>query len=689
MSAVAASLFLMVFEYLYVVNPEYMASMHEIADTLQKIAHYKRQLIRYVFIGLSIGTWLFSGYSPFISDFLEKNPNYKIVAVVLTIVGLAGVIFADYFSVTQYLGLYPFSIILFLVHGYIVAAMFKEPRVLEDEWGFKKNMKKVENDYSLNWHSKDDGYINVLNGFRGIGIFGGAGSGKSYTMIKPMMRQYIEKGFTGIVYDFKAPELSDEVVNCFASLDSKMAPVDEFGKPQGAHVPLVNDHRRVYKIDFRNCFQSHRVNPIHPKYMEEISFANEYAMTMLTNMNKEWIKNRDFFAENAIIYLSGIFWWLKQEYPAYCDIPHAVMLATKNFKKVITMLRSNKEVEQVISTILTALDTNAEGQLAGAISSLQTQMAKLLTPEFQWVLSGNDFSLDLNHPDNPGILTIGNDPELQQVIGPIDSLIMTVAAKRMNKKGRLPSFIILDEAPTIFIPNASTIPATARSNKVSFVYCAQDISQMETMYGKEITREIIANLGNQFYGSVGDTETAKKASEMIGKRRRLQTSINDGDSKSSGSNSKSSGKNQSLQWEELIKPDEIMNLEVGRFVGKVVAAEDSEPVFNVRPDINPTPEIYTSSSFVNFKGEFVDKEKMRQIMQANALRIREETEFLIEAGCRLAISEGYGNHKEIYPEHFDHNGTQIRTVWGDEMNSSENKDTFTSFLDKKRKQPVS
>lgn len=675
---IMALVLLMMIDFVGVVAPE-MLGKSFIMDMLAPLAFQYATSVRCAFVIASIIIFLVSPASDLIEDNLARNLPRKIGLAVIFIQSAFFIAYVHRFGYTVFVFLYPVEFLTFNVTGFIVANMFKTKRqLLTRNFGFEKVTILVENPTSFNWHSKNDGYINVENIFRGILILGGAGAGKTFTLIEEIIDMAIQKGFTGLIYDFKMNanfsdrrdewSLTRHAYKAFIKSGSKQAHKNLDGKwphPQS----LDHDRRMLWVINWRNPKYSHQVNPIHPVYMESQSFANEYALTLLQNLKPEWIKTRDFFADSAIIYLKAIFWFLRCQFPESCTLPHAVTIALMSHSKVLAMLSLDKQCHEIVSSLLVAEQKNAEAQLAGAVASLQIPVDKVNSPEIFWVLSGNDFSLRLNDPESPGILALGNDPELKETYGPVAALIATVCKKVMNRPSMLPSIYLLDECPTLAIPNLSELPATGRSNKICTIVCGQDKSQFVVNYGKEQTDTLIANLGTHFYGQLNDLDTAKMASEVIGTREKENRSINQG--KSLGESlSRNSGENIAVQRENLIHPFELQTLPRGRFVGKV--AETSEvtpysPFFNVRPDVIKVDFDHHFSPLLkkNEREELTD-EAMNALMLKNYEQIKKDAWKLVDHCARAACLSGKADETKVFREHF-YQGKRIVSTLGEPM----------------------
>ena len=278
----------------------------------------------------------------------------------------------------------------------------------------------------------------------------------------------------------------------------------------------------------------------------------------------------------------------------------------------------------MVRSIATAIRNKADKQIAGVIASLQIMVTRINSPEIVWVLTGNDFDMNINDPKHPKLLCLGSDPGLVDTFSPVVSLIITVALKQMNQQGKRKSFVLLDEAPTLFIPKFEVIPATARSNRVASVYMAQDIAQVNDMFGREKAKVIIANLSNQFYGKVSSVQTAKAVSEMIGKAEQFITSYSQGSSRGSkGQRNLSHNASTSRQERLLIKPQEVMQLQPGEFIGQTV--ESSIPYFRAQTRKARARKTYAITAFSSW-----GQTNKKDITQANFQRVRVEVKAIVQ-----------------------------------------------------------
>src|ERR1035437_2227633 len=403
-------------------------------------------------------------------------------------------------------------------------------------------------------------YYAINNPFRGVLIVGGAGSGQTHTFIKYIIERSFDLEFSGIIYDYKYPSLS----KIWSNLD----------KEYGSEI-----RTKYYVINFEDPQQSHRVNPLHPSCLKSVAYAEEYATAIINNLMPETIKKPDFWSRSAIALLQASIWYFKEHHPEKCNLPNVVTFLQQNTKTVLSALREDDLCAQLISSILTAFDNKAEGQLSGTVGTLQIALNKINTPEIAYILSGNDFSLDLNDPKEPKMLCLGNSPQMQETYGPVISLIATVALKMMNQDNKHQSILLLDEAPTLYIPKLENVPATGRERKIAVVYVAQDISQIVDRYGKEKKDTIIANLANQFWGRVSHHETPEYISKLFGKHEIIRTSYSQGQNSGQSSGGGLFGSNsdgysqystQAIVDHEILKASDIYKFTPGTFATIIV-----------------------------------------------------------------------------------------------------------------------
>lgn len=480
---------------------------------------------------------------------------------------------------------------------------------------FQQETKLMENEYSVNLPTKfyykgkwNNGWINIVNPFRASIVLGTPGSGKSYAIVNNYIKQQIEKGFSMYIYDFKFDDLSTIAYNHLLK-----------------HRDKYKVQPKFYVINFDDPRKSHRCNPLNPDFMSDISDAYEAAYTIMLNLNRSWIqKQGDFFVESPIILLAAIIWYLKiYEDGKYCTFPHAIELLNKKYSDVFTILTSYPDLENYLSPFMDAWQGGAQDQLQGQIASAKIPLSRMISPQLYWVMTGDDFTLDINNPKEPKILCVGNNPDRQNIYSAALGLYNSRIVKLINKKGQLKSSVIIDELPTIYFRGLDNLIATARSNKVAVCLGFQDFSQLTRDYGDKESKVIQNTVGNIFSGQVVG-ETAKSLSERFGKvlQKRQSMTINRNDKSTS----------ISTQLDSLIPASKISTLTQGLFVGsvsdnfderieqKIFHAEivvDNEKVAAESKAYQQIPQIL---SFVNEQGE----DKMKQEIENNYKQIKSD-----------------------------------------------------------------
>ncbi|UKT65046.1 conjugal transfer protein MobC [Pedobacter mucosus] len=415
----------------------------------------------------------------------------------------------------------------------------QEERLLENEYSVNLPAKyRYDGEYKKSW-------INFINLFRGLLVAGTPGAGKSYFIIRHVIDQLMEKGFCMFVYDFKYDDLSRIAYNALLKNYGRFAVKPKF-----------------YVINFDDLKRTHRCNPLDPVAMEDITDATEASRTIMMGLNRDWIKKQgDFFVESPINFLTAIVWYLKKYKDGrYCTLPHVIELMQADYDQLFKVLQTQEEIKVLINPFISAYQNKAMAQLEGQIASAKIGLARLSSPQLYYVLSGNDFTLDVNNPEEPKIICIGNNPQKLQVYGAVLSLYISRMIKLVNRKGQQKSALIFDEFPTIYFNNMDNVIATARSNKVATILSVQDFSQLKKDYGTEQADVITGIVGNIISGQVTGS-TAKNLSETFGKimQDRQSKSINSSDISIS----------QSTQMDYAIPASKISTLSSGEFVGLV------------------------------------------------------------------------------------------------------------------------
>ena len=516
--------------------------------------------------------------------------------------------------------------ICLLMGGVWMSRLFKN-NLMDDVFNtenesFMQETRLMENEYSVNLPTRfyykkkwNKGWINVVNPFRASMVLGTPGSGKSYAIVNNYIKQQIEKGYAMYIYDYKFPDLSEIAYNHLLH-----------------HLDAYKVKPQFFVINFDDPRRSHRCNPINPAFMTDISDAYESAYTIMLNLNRSWIqKQGDFFVESPIILLAAIIWFLKiYEDGKYCTFPHAIEFLNRPYAQIFPILTSYDELANYLSPFMDAWEGGAQDQLQGQIASAKIPLSRMISPALYWVMTGDDFSLDINNPNEPKVLVVGNNPDRQNIYSAALGLYNSRIVKLINKKKQLKSSVIIDELPTIYFRGLDNLIATARSNKVAVCLGFQDFSQLTRDYGDKESKVIQNTVGNVFSGQVVG-ETAKTLSERFGKvlQQRQSMTINRNDKSTS----------ISTQMDSLIPASKISNLTQGMFVGavsdnfderidqKIFHAEivvDSAKISAEMKAYQPIPII---ADFTNEDGS----DNLKETIEANYKRVKQEIISLVES----------------------------------------------------------
>ena len=487
---------------------------------------------------------------------------------------------------------------------------------------FMQETRLMENEYSVNLPTRfyykkkwNKGWINVVNPFRASMVLGTPGSGKSYAIVNNYIKQQIEKGFAMYIYDYKFPDLSEIAYNHLLH-----------------HLDAYKVKPQFYVINFDDPRKSHRCNPINPAFMTDISDAYESAYTIMLNLNRSWIqKQGDFFVESPIILLAAIIWFLKiYENGKYCTFPHAIEFLNRPYAQIFPILTSYDELANYLSPFMDAWEGGAQEQLQGQIASAKIPLSRMISPALYWVMTGDDFSLDINNPNEPKVLVVGNNPDRQNIYSAALGLYNSRIVKLINKKKQLKSSVIIDELPTIYFRGLDNLIATARSNKVAVCLGFQDFSQLTRDYGDKESKVIQNTVGNVFSGQVVG-ETAKTLSERFGKvlQQRQSMTINRNDKSTS----------ISTQMDSLIPASKISNLTQGMFVGavsdnfderidqKIFHAEIVVDSAKVSAEMKTYQSIPVIANFTNENGF----DNLKETIETNYRKVKQEILSLVDS----------------------------------------------------------
>lgn len=495
----------------------------------------------------------------------------------------------------------------------IYSSNILDDRFLLNSKKFDQTKKLMEHEDSINIKT-DDGYVNIVNPFRASQVLGTPGSGKTYSFLIEALIQSIEKGYCVLLYDYKFPSLSNIAFNA------------------------LQQHHMNYKIrpqfciiNFDDLTRSNRCNPLQPKFLLDTTDASAAAKALMYGLYPKWAqKQGDFFAESSINFVGACIWGLKKiNNGKFCTLPHLVQFISLDYKAMFQILSGIDDpyINNTIAPFIDAFKNDATDQLEGQIATTRIAVTRLTSPYIYWVMNpdeDSEISLQINDPESPTILCLSNNPDKDEIYGPLLSLYNTRIFRLINKPNMLKTGVFLDELPTLsFPPNTlDKLIATARSNKIAVWLGYQDFSQLIRDFGRDIANAIIGTVGNTFSGMV-NFETADKLTKKFGRIKIKKESHTLG---------KETSINISTEQTEIIPASEISSLPQGVFVGQVAddrGYEIDQKVFyskiKIDRKVRASYETGEIPPFVNFNRPIED------IIQENFDKIRQEILDLAEA----------------------------------------------------------
>ncbi|MBU3027524.1 type IV secretory system conjugative DNA transfer family protein [Zobellia galactanivorans] len=351
---------------------------------------------------------------------------------------------------------------------------------------FAERKKPTDKKYRVRFKLKN-GRFKIDNIRRGASIIGSAGSGKTESVIYNFLQHFSTHGFCGVIHDYKNFDLSEIAYPLFK-----------------------NKSISFYTISFGDIH--YRVNPIAPKYLSNEESVNEVSRVLMENLLEQSLSEKSgsnkFFSDAVEGLLSGMIWKMKTAYPDLCTLPHIIVLfQSLTTKKLMAFLKSDLTSRSMASAFINGIDS--EKQTAGVKSTLANAFKKISSQKMFFALSKDEVPLDINNPDHPAVVSLVNDPKYDSAYSPIIAMVMHTIIKQMSIRDRKSSFLLMEEAPTLKLPNMHRIPATLRSYDICTVYVMQDKVQNDLLYGDKASKAILSNLSYQFFGKVNDPDTAK------------------------------------------------------------------------------------------------------------------------------------------------------------------------------------
>ncbi|MCT3674233.1 type IV secretion system DNA-binding domain-containing protein [Elizabethkingia anophelis] len=496
-----------------------------------------------------------------------------------------------------------------------------------EEESFAQNQELVETDTSINIpylfrYSKkiNKGWVNI-NPFRGTMVIGTPGSGKSFGIINPAIRQMIAKGFCLCIYDFKFPDLAQIAYYHYLLKKSK-----DSGYEYDFHVINLNEVEK-----------SKRVNPFKKEYIQTLAEAQEMAESMVSSLQKGGSSSGGgsdaFFTQSAINFLSSsIYFFATYEDGKYSDLPHILSFMNRSYKEIFDTLFTNEEIFSLLSPFKMAYENKAFDQLEGQIGTLKIFLSRLATKESFWVFSGDEVELKITNRENPSILILASDPGTQDINSALYSSVLNRTLRLINSKHNLPGGIIADEFPTIYIHKIDNVVATARSNKVAVLLGLQEIPQLRQFYKKEVADTISAIVGNILSGSARDKNTLEWLEKLFGKIKQKSYS------QSISQQGTTTSINEKMDF--MIPAGKIATLKTGEMVGMIAQGEENDTeeyktsAMNGKINLDMKAIKQEEHNYVKMPSyySFVDKmgnNRKNDVLMTNFRKINKEVELIV------------------------------------------------------------
>ena len=503
-----------------------------------------------------------------------------------------------------------------------------------EEESFDQNQELIKSDTNINipylfrYKGKSNkGWIN-LNPFRGTMVIGTPGSGKSFGVINPAIRQMIAKGFCLCIYDFKFPDLAQIAYYHYLMKKSK-----------------ESDYKYSFNvINLNEVEKSKRVNPFHKKYIQTLAEAQEMAESMVSSLQKGGSSSgggsEAFFTQSAINFLAScIYFFAKLENGKYSDLPHILSFMNRSYQEIFDSLFKNEEIGSLLSPFKTAYDNKAFDQLEGQIGTLKIFLSRLATKESFWVFSGDEIELKITDRDSPSILILASDPGTQDINSALYSAVLNRTLRLVNSKHNLPGGIIADEFPTIYIHKIDNVVATARSNRVAVLLGLQEIPQLRQFYKKEVADTISAIVGNILSGSARDKNTLEWLEKLFGKIKQKSFS------QSISQQGTTTSINEKMDF--MIPAGKIAALRTGEMVGMIAQGGENDTdeyktsAINGKINLDMKAIKQEEQNYVPMPVyySFIDKagnNRKEEVLMTNFRKINNEIELIVNENIKTA-----------------------------------------------------
>jgi hypothetical protein len=498
----------------------------------------------------------------------------------------------------------------------------------KDKWNvegeaFMQPIKPINSPYSVNipmlFYYKNrvrNGFITLSNLFRGLLLVSVPGGGKTFSVIIPIIKQFLSKSFTMCIYDIKYPDLAKVAYH---------------------HYLLAKQQERCTNYQFNvlnlnDLEKSRRVNPWKHAYLQTLADASETAEGLVEALKKgdKSSGSDQFFTQSAINFLSAcIYFFSHCEHGRYSSLPHVLSFLNLSYEEIFNTLFSEPELISLLSPFKSAYNARAFDQLEGQIGTLKIFISRLATKETYWVFSGDDFDLKISDPKNPSILILANDPLTQSINSTCYSVVLNRVTKLVNTKGNLPVGLVIDEAPSLYIFRIEQVLSQARSNLVATVLGIQSLQQFQQQYGKETSATITSVVGNVLSGSVQNKDTLDWLERLFGKVKQQSESLSIDRNKTSISLSE--------KLEPLIPAGKIASLKSGEMVGLLATdavekytGQFSSSAVNCRINLDVEAIKREEQHYRDLPVYYDFRGKKDEILRQNFYRIKQEVKELVK-----------------------------------------------------------
>lgn len=503
-----------------------------------------------------------------------------------------------------------------------------------EEESFDQNQELIKSETNINIpylfrykEKSNKGWIN-LNPFRGTMVIGTPGSGKSFGVINPAIRQMIAKGFCLCIYDFKFPDLAQIAYYHYLLKKSK-----------------ESDYKYSFNvINLNEVEKSKRVNPFHKKYIQTLAEAQEMAESMVSSLQKGGSSSgggsEAFFTQSAINFLAScVYFFAKLENGKYSDLPHILSFMNRSYQEIFDSLFKNEEIGSLLSPFKTAYDNKAFDQLEGQIGTLKIFLSRLATKESFWVFSGDEVELKITDRENPSILILASNPGTQDINSALYSAVLNRTLRLVNSKHNLQGGIIADEFPTIYIHKIDNVVATARSNRVAVLLGLQELPQLRQFYKKEVADTISAIVGNILSGSARDKNTLEWLEKLFGKIKQKSFS------QSISQQGTTTSINEKMDF--MIPAGKIAALRTGEMVGMIAQGEENDTdeyktsAINGKINLDMKAIKQEEQNYVAMPVyySFIDKSgknRKEEVLMTNFRKINKEVELIVNEHIKTA-----------------------------------------------------